>query len=349
MDLLKGVTKAQLGIEIGPWFKPLVPKAEGYNSLSLDVFDEAQLKQKALDDPSVPKAAISKIEPVDLVGSVTRLAEMLESKSLVGKLDYVISSHNFEHVPDPIRFLQACELGLKPGGLLIMAVPDRRTCFDYFRPYSITADFISAYFDAREQPSASQVFVRNSLHSRLCINGEEHIAFYITDDPSLVKPYETLKEAYREWKGMIESPDDVYRDTHCWAFTPSSLELIINDLSFLGLTRMSVHSIVGPNGCEFHVRLAKPTETSKWDDKGFYLQRANLLHRINDEASANSVATFNLRHESSNLNLQINELKQRIAELDTQLTDRNEQLKAMHESTSWRITAPLRSLAKRVR
>lgn len=250
--LLQGVTKDQLGIEIGPWFSPLVPKAEGYNSLSLDVFDEAQLKQKALDDPSIPKAAISKIEAVDLVGGATRLAEMLERKCLVGKLDYVISSHSFEHIPDPIRFIQACELGLKPGGLLIMAVPDHRLCFDYFRPYSITADSISAYFDARDRPSASQVFVRNSLHSRLCINGEERIAFSITDDPFLIKPFESLKESYREWKGMIESPDDVYRDTHCWTFTPSSLELIINDLSFLGLTRMSVHSIVGPNACEFY-------------------------------------------------------------------------------------------------
>lgn len=74
-----------------------------------------------------------------------------------------------------------------------------------------------------------------------------------------------------------------------------------------------------------------------------------MLHRINDEASANSMATFNLKNESSNLNLQINELKRRIAELENQVNERNEQLKAMHESTSWRITAALRSLAGMVR
>ncbi len=171
-----------------PWFSPLVPKGEGYNSLSFDVFDEAQLKQKAQDDRFVPKDCISKIERVDLVGNVTQLAEMLRSKSLLGKLDYVMSSHNFEHVPDPVRFLQACEQGLKPGGPPIMAVPDRRACFDYFRPFSTTADFLSAYFDARDKPSASQVFVQNSLFGSLHVGGEEHVAFPLLTIRLLLSP-----------------------------------------------------------------------------------------------------------------------------------------------------------------
>ena len=340
--LLEGVAKDQLGIEIGPWFSPLVPKGEGYNSLSFDVFDETQLKQKAQDDRFVPKGCISKIERVDLVGNVTQLAEMLQSKSLLGKLDYVMSSHNFEHVPNPIRFLQACEQGLKPGGLLIMAVPDRRTCFDYFRPFSTTADFLSAFFDARDKPSASQVFLQKSLFGSLRVNGEERVAFSITDDPSLVKPYEILTEAYCGWKGMIESSDDVYRDTHCWVFTPSSLELIINDLSFLGLIRMSIHSIAGPNGCEFYIRLVKSTETKKLDHKAFYSLRANLLHRINDEASANSIATIRLKNELSNSNREMDELRRQKGELGAQV-------KAMYDSTSWRITSPLRSFARTIR
>ncbi len=49
--LLDGITKDHLGLEIGPYFNPLVPKSKGYNSYSIDVFNEDQLRKRALEDP----------------------------------------------------------------------------------------------------------------------------------------------------------------------------------------------------------------------------------------------------------------------------------------------------------
>ena len=53
--LLKGITKDMLGIEIGPYHRPLVPKREGYRSLSLDVFDTETLRRNAAADSAITK------------------------------------------------------------------------------------------------------------------------------------------------------------------------------------------------------------------------------------------------------------------------------------------------------
>jgi hypothetical protein len=105
--LLKGITKDMLGIEIGPYHRPLVPKREGYRSLSLDVFDTETLRRNAAADSAITKKEAAQIEEVDLVGSAPRLAELAETRGLLGQCDYIISSHNFEHIPDPIRSSKA--------------------------------------------------------------------------------------------------------------------------------------------------------------------------------------------------------------------------------------------------
>src|SRR5437899_373363 len=97
--LLQDITKDQVGVEIGPWCNPLVPKKAGYRSLVLDVFDREQLGAKLRSTPNVPDERISDIEDVDLVGSVSNIAALVDRKGLTGKIDYVISSHNFEHIP----------------------------------------------------------------------------------------------------------------------------------------------------------------------------------------------------------------------------------------------------------
>ena len=137
--VLKYITREQRGIEIGPFHNPLVPRRLGYRPVIVDVFDKETLRARALGDPNIPKDSIELIEEVDIVGSCTDLADLIRSKYDLGSFDYVVSSHNFEHLPDPIRFLRSCEMVLRPGGFLSMAVPDRRACFDYFRPVTTSA------------------------------------------------------------------------------------------------------------------------------------------------------------------------------------------------------------------
>jgi hypothetical protein len=201
-------------------------------------------------------------------------------------------------MPDPVRFFRECQDVLKPDGIVSLAVPDRRTCFDYFRPHSTLADWLEAYFEKRERPTAMQLFRQNSLHSRLFKNGQEIGSFSLDQDPAQITPLQTLEEAFRNYKAFTENPDEVYRDVHCWAFTPSSLELILRDMYFLGIINLAIDQVTATYSNEFFVRLrnAAPAVMSPEARQAFYEMRKTLMHRINDEASENSLRVYQMRH-----------------------------------------------------
>jgi SAM-dependent methyltransferase len=50
------------------------------------------------------------------------------------KYDFVLSSHNLEHIANPIKALQNWKRVLKPRGLLLLVLPDKHRTFDYRRP-----------------------------------------------------------------------------------------------------------------------------------------------------------------------------------------------------------------------
>lgn len=271
--VLEHVTKNQKGIEVGPWFSPLAPKQAGYNCLTLDVFDGPTLRQRAAVDPNVPKEKISAIEDVDLLGSSTEIAQLVSGKHELGTFDYIVSSHNFEHLPNPIKFLQGCAQVLKPGGLLSMAIPDRRACFDHYRPNSRLSEWIQAYFEDRRQPTLAQEF-------------DQHV-FFCPDWQGKSRPElsTNLKEAYESWRSRRDSRDVPYQDAHCWTFTPNSFEILIIEAGFLGLSPFVPLHISPTKGVEFfvHLRNSGYLGSSDLASKEFYERRQALFELTSAE------------------------------------------------------------------
>ena len=54
--------------------------------------------------------------------------------------DYVIVSHVIEHVPDVVGWLGDIRSVLSDDGVLSLAIPDHRRCFDALRSPTVTAD-----------------------------------------------------------------------------------------------------------------------------------------------------------------------------------------------------------------
>ncbi|MFN6952852.1 MAG: hypothetical protein ACK4NE_09720 [Albidovulum sp.] len=104
--LLRHIDVSAQGIEVAPYFNPALAKRDGYRVLTVDVFDTDTLRQIALADPGVPDDRISEIEEVDIVTDASSLGQAVTGLGKQGQFGYVLSSHNFEHLPDPIRFLQ---------------------------------------------------------------------------------------------------------------------------------------------------------------------------------------------------------------------------------------------------
>lgn len=375
-EVTKFVTREKTGIEIGPWFQPLAPKREGYNCWSLDVFELETLRQRAKDDPYVLDESIINIEEVDLLGPATSLAELVDLKGNLATFDYILSSHNFEHLPDPIRFLQACSKVLRPGGMLSMAVPDHRTCFDYFRPITTLATWLEAYFTSRDRPSAAQIFEQQTMDARYHKAEEVVASFSLADDPTNVVPLQGLEAGFNFWKACITKPEKDYRDAHCSVFTPASFELLLSDVCYLKLVNLELIEVSGTYNNEFYVHLRNRGEAGTEEltsHEAFHNKRKSILQRVMSETGANSIARFQLESDLKNaltaieevklqrteasltvrdLQAQISSLKQ---ELSTVRADANKleeiekTLRSVITSRSWRVTAPLRSAAGSVR
>lgn len=276
------ISKEQLGLEIGPFMQPLVPKSAGYNCRIFDVFDTETLRQRATADINISNDLIPNIEDVDLVGSSSDIETIVSQKYELGSFSYVVSSHNFEHCPNPVSFLRGCSKVLRDDGRLLMAIPDCRSTFDYFRPHSTLADVLEAYFENRTRPTLKQWFEHLSLHSRSVVGEHEAIAFNLSTDPNSVVPFETLEQAFNHWKQWLDQPTDAYLDNHCFVFTPSSLELILLDLKHLGLISFDILEVSEPSGCEFFVEL-RPTRSVAMIDGAFYARRREVMRRVKEE------------------------------------------------------------------
>jgi SAM-dependent methyltransferase len=136
IELRRGALKENFGLEVGPFFRPICPKAEGYNSISLDVFSRDELIRNYAKDPNV-YPYFNNIEEVDIVSSEPLLNAIKHSDLFKDNyksesiFDYIITSHHFEHLANPIQFLQAAEQLLKPKGILSMAIPIHTRCLIY--------------------------------------------------------------------------------------------------------------------------------------------------------------------------------------------------------------------------
>ncbi|HET8637919.1 MAG TPA: methyltransferase domain-containing protein [Acidobacteriaceae bacterium] len=367
--ILEFARKDQRGIEIGPYFNPIVAKSAGWNVLSLDVFDTEELRRRAAADPNIPSAMVANIEEVDLVGPAHRIAELVAARGETGSFDFILSSHNFEHLPDPVSFLQACSEVLRPGGVLSMAIPDKRCCFDYYRPLTGLPAVLQAWAEKRARPTAEQVFEHLNLHCRLQKGSEELIAFPLSDDPADIVACRTVEDAHGHWRSRLAegANNGPYMDAHCWTFVPSSFRLLFLDLRFLGYLPFEPLRFHDTWGGEFyvHLRNMRGSPTAPLSRNDYYEERQRLLQAVSKESCRNAIPlrevqlSADAEKNAARLEKSLAEAEERSRAQETALTTLRSHLAELeaerkslrHErdivldSTFWRLTKPARRLA----
>ena len=235
------ISKSARGIELGASYNPILPKAEGYDVLIVDHTDEAGLRAKY----TAQGVDVSRVESVDAIDDGGELALLDES----GRgFDYILASHVFEHLTDPIHFLQRCERALMTGGRLILLVPDRRFCFDYLRPVSTAGQMLRAFLAGQKFHDAGALY--DHFGGNAARNGAQVWAEVGGGDIRFVG---TPAEGY----ARAVHPVGDYVDCHAWVFTPSSFRLILHDLRALGLITLGETFFHTSIGCEFMVELTR--------------------------------------------------------------------------------------------
>ena len=274
--ILKYVSKNELTIEIGPYFAPLMPKKHGNNVLHMDVYDAETLRKTAEKDPNIQNSQIDKIQSVDIVSDACEIENAVSSRGLRGHVKHIVSSHNFEHLPNPILFLQGCEAVLAPGGIVSMAIPDCRACFDFFRMPTRLSDWLEAYHQGRRTPKAATIFDCESLFAYHVRGTKTYPSCVLgIHDPEDFKPANNLKQKYEEFLKRLKN-EDSYTSTHCSVLFPESFELLLWELRFLNLVELEILEITKTVGNEFVVHLIKEPKEST-DEEYFYVRRNELL------------------------------------------------------------------------
>jgi SAM-dependent methyltransferase len=113
------------GLELGPGHNPFAPLPAGVTIRYVDRWepgDNASLFPELGEDAGFP--------PPDVVANldVERLSAFADCSE-----DFVICSHILEHMADPIGMLCEIHRVLRPGGVVLILLPDRHLTFDRFR------------------------------------------------------------------------------------------------------------------------------------------------------------------------------------------------------------------------
>jgi len=113
------------GIEVGPGLRPQVlPTAD------VDVrYVERESPERWLalygKDERMPP-----LPPPEILARYTEASAVTLAELSSGDLDFVFSSHVFEHLPNPLRVMRNWLAAVRPGGLVMGVVPDPRYTFD---------------------------------------------------------------------------------------------------------------------------------------------------------------------------------------------------------------------------
>lgn len=191
---------------------------------------------------------------------------------LHGCFDACIASHVIEHVPDPITFFKSLDCLLTADGVVSLAVPDKRYCFDFFRPLTLAPAWIEAFERRSVRHSRRNLFEYFAYQAN---NGKRFV--WDQYDPVNLRLAGELVWAKTNVDAAGASESDPYVDCHAWCFTPSSFKLLIFELNYIGLIEFRVERLFKTAGCEFIVLLRKDREKKA---PPIEAERLDLLHAV---------------------------------------------------------------------
>jgi len=260
--MLRHINSKGQGMEIGPSYNPVAPKKEGFSVHIVDYTDRAGLIAKYTGHP----VNLGNIEDVDFVWNGESYAQLTGHKKYY---DWIIASHVIEHTPDLIGFLNDCDAVLKDDGVISLAVPDKRYCFDHFRPLTGISKIIDSHLlkNTIHTPGTAVEYYLNAVKKGESIGWRGLYTGAFSFAHSL--------EDARQVMQIIQQTGQ-YVDMHAWCFVPHSFRVLIQDLFDLGFIPFQEVDFFDTKGLEFFVTLGRK-------GKGTSLSRLKMLKKIEQE------------------------------------------------------------------
>ena len=220
------------GLEFGPLANPLVRKDQG-PVMYVDYTDAESLREKSGDDPRV---AAGSIVDVDFSLEQGSLGELCGPR---GPFGYALASHVFEHLPNPLGWLRDVAALLEPGGIISLAIPDRRYTFDYFRSETTVPQLVAYDVEALTRPSIGQL--ADHFYNARQVN---------TPEAWLTRPRLDTSPRYHD-DGQVafilqQVADGNYIDGHCTVWTSEQFPETIQEAFRLRDLPLGIRRIHSP-------------------------------------------------------------------------------------------------------
>lgn len=259
-DFIKLIPQDKMILEIGPLCNPCMSVTKK-NVHTVDYFSKEELMENYKNDKNVD---INKICDVTYV-----LKNKVKYNEIIPNIfDFVFSSHNIEHVPCLITFLNNVSSVLKENSFFFLCIPDYRYCFDHFRNPSNIFEILDSYYNKYDKPSAVASLegtyltchndsvkhwttFENSIRN-IFVSINEQQNFLKNKKKEIINNIEEIKQRYKKCK-------DSYIDSHCWKFTPiifSNIIEILYETKFINFKIERIYKTLKDSN-EFYVILKK--------------------------------------------------------------------------------------------
>lgn len=335
LDLRRGLTRHLVGsgLEVGPGHHPLV---ESNRWLAVRYLDRWEPERNAELFPELEGETFA--EPDLIVDLNTDALGPIASESE----DFIVSSHVFEHLANPLRVIDDCHRVLRPGGTLLILLPDRRRTFDKDR-----------------HPTALEHVVAHFEEGTIAVDDEHIIEFLINTgtDPEVLKAIATDP---RHREAVLATHRDRSIHVHCWTldeFIPVieySIEALKNQWLFVdGLLTEEQ----GAEGIEFGLVLRRspidlpPSDVATLFSESFQQWRA-IRQRTLQQPSATEVQVTQLNATIEHLETRLAAAEASAARVDAaeaELAAVDRDMQALLATKTMRYTSRLRKLYGRLR
>ncbi|WP_127480270.1 methyltransferase domain-containing protein [Nocardioides pantholopis] len=307
------------GLEIGP-LDAGIADTECHDVRYVDIFDTAGIVEHYAEDPNVILELVPHIDyPIYVDGQARPLGE---AAAPGGPYDWVIASHVIEHVPDVIGWLEQIADISADGARLLLAVPDRRYCFDRHRPPTTIGQALDAYEEQRTRPTPGTVY--DFFSTVVSVNTAE--LWSGGRPPGRSARIHDLNSVRSQ---VEQARAGEYIDCHVWTFTPEALLEQVQELRELGLCEWYVEHVEPSRGTvEFLAVLRRlprdgdrsvPAEPTVSDDVPSWLadevQARDRLRKVRGSLQAERQRVRVLRRRNQRL-------RARLAEVDVPVAAR---------------------------
>lgn len=237
------------GLEIGPLFAPIVTRADA-EVRYLDVHLTPGLREHYAAHPGIPTADIVDVD-FALISPDGQMRPPLTAIGDYAPVDWVVASHVIEHVPDVIGWLRGIADILVDGGLLALAIPDRRYCFDMLRAPTTVGEMLDAHLRGDTAPSVRAVYDHHS--QAVTISAGDAWAGHVPGQQALIH------DRAFAWSQVEKAGRGEYVDCHVWLLTPESLIQQLGELAELHYLDFSIEHVrpTAVNELEFYLTLRR--------------------------------------------------------------------------------------------